>query len=185
MCSLSLHSQSRTAPINTTTRLRIHCACQSQSKPFHHFVDDLETFRMAIGPLARILAQVIVPVVAVLARALPAAYAQALQNAKKQGVNPAQATSMLRKTITQQEAFQILNLSESEASAEAIQKVRRQLTRLTWTNGVHSHFRLFPSNTINIWRQTMSAKEVASTCNRKFIGQKSFFKNSRKAPERK
>lgn len=122
MCSLSLHSQSRTAPINTTTRLRIHCACQSQSKPFHHFVDDLETFRMAIGPLARILAQVIVPVVAVLARALPAAYAQALQNAKKQGVNPAQATSMLRKTITQQEAFQILNLSESEASAEAIQK---------------------------------------------------------------
>ena len=32
---------------------------------------------MAIGPFARILAQIVVPVVAVLARAIPAAYGQA------------------------------------------------------------------------------------------------------------
>jgi hypothetical protein len=80
---------------------------------------------MAIGPLARIIAQVIVPVVAVLARALPAAYAQALQNAKKSGVSSTESMQqMLRKTITRQEALQILNLSEETATAEAIQKVR-------------------------------------------------------------
>jgi import inner membrane translocase subunit TIM16 len=81
---------------------------------------------MAIGPLARIIAQVIVPVVAVLARALPAAYAQALQNAKKSGVSSTAESmqQMLRKTITRQEALQILNLSEETATAEAIQKVR-------------------------------------------------------------
>jgi hypothetical protein len=79
---------------------------------------------MAIGPLARVLAQVIVPVVAVLARALPAAYAEALQNARKAGVNAApQAASMLRKTLSKQEALQILNISESEATAEAVQMV--------------------------------------------------------------
>jgi len=75
--------------------------------------------------LARILAQVIVPVVAVLARALPAAYAQALQNARKAGVDHNEATkSMLRKTISKSEALQILNFkNEKEATAEAIQKV--------------------------------------------------------------
>ena len=80
---------------------------------------------MAAGPLARLLAQVIVPVVAVLARALPAAYAQALQNARKSGVTAAEAAPTFRKRITRSEALQVLNLTEKEAaSSEAIQKVR-------------------------------------------------------------
>ena len=79
---------------------------------------------MAIGPFARILAQVVVPVIAVLARALPAAYAQALNNAKKSGTTAETVQNALRKTVSRQEALQILNLSEQEAaaSAEAVQK---------------------------------------------------------------
>jgi hypothetical protein len=77
------------------------------------------------GPLVRILLQLVVPVVAVLARALPAAYSQALQNARKAGVSGEEAAkSMLRKTLTKSEALQILNLTEKDATVEAIQKVR-------------------------------------------------------------
>ncbi len=77
---------------------------------------------MAIGPLARIVAQIIVPVVAILARALPAAYSQALQNARKAGMNSEQAASaMLRRTLTKEEALQILNVTEKEASPQQIQ----------------------------------------------------------------
>jgi hypothetical protein len=80
-----------------------------------------------LGPLVRLLAQMVIPVVAVLARALPAAYAQALQNAKKAGVDgaPAAAASILRKTVSRSEALQILNLTEKQAvaSPEVIQKV--------------------------------------------------------------
>lgn len=75
---------------------------------------------MAIGPLARLLAQVVVPLIAVMARAIPAAYAQALNNAKKSGT--ATADNVLRKTIARQEALQILNLSETEATAEAVER---------------------------------------------------------------
>ena len=83
---------------------------------------------MAVGPLARLLAQLVVPVISVLARALPAAYAQALQNARKagmdQGPNAANAASQfLRRRMHPSEAFQIMNISEQEASAEIIQKV--------------------------------------------------------------
>jgi mitochondrial import inner membrane translocase subunit TIM16 len=80
---------------------------------------------MAVGPIARLLAQVIVPVIAIVARALPAAYAQALQNAKKNGTAAATAaseSSLLRKAISRSEALQILNLTESEATAEAVQR---------------------------------------------------------------
>ncbi|KAL7565091.1 hypothetical protein ACA910_005099 [Epithemia clementina (nom. ined.)] len=80
---------------------------------------------MAIGPFARIIAQVVVPLVAVLARALPAAYQQALHNARKAGMDAntaAAASSILRRTISKQEALQILNISEAEASMEAVQK---------------------------------------------------------------
>lgn len=85
---------------------------------------------MAIGPLARVLAQLVVPVVAILARALPAAYAQALQNAKKAGVDGA-AAPLLRKVLTKQEALQILNLREGKATAEAVQKVSCSRRRIT------------------------------------------------------
>eukprot|EP00977_Amphora_coffeiformis_P022840 scaffold11639_cov172-Amphora_coffeaeformis.AAC.17 len=82
-----------------------------------------------LGPLARLFAQLVVPVVAVLARAIPAAYSQALQNARKSGINvetAAKASTFLRKTMTKSEALQILNLSENEATAEAIAKVRKK-----------------------------------------------------------
>lgn len=78
---------------------------------------------MAIGPLARLLAQVVVPVIAVLARALPAAYAQALNNAKKSGASAAATDyNVLRKVISRTEALQVLNLTEAEATAEAVQR---------------------------------------------------------------
>lgn len=78
---------------------------------------------MAVGPLARIIAQVIVPAIAVLVRALPAAYAQALGNARKGGVTAAQ--SITKKVMSKEEALQILNLHQEEKlTAEAIQKVR-------------------------------------------------------------
>jgi len=79
---------------------------------------------MAPGPLLKLLAQIVVPVVAVLARALPAAYAQALQNARKSGVNAAEAAApVFGKRISRSEALQVLNLTEAEASSpEAIQK---------------------------------------------------------------
>lgn len=81
---------------------------------------------MAIGPIARIVAQLVVPVVAVLARALPAAYSQALQNARKAGVDAAEASApVFGKRISKSEALQVLNLTEEEIASnpEAIQKV--------------------------------------------------------------
>lgn len=82
---------------------------------------------MAVGPLARLLAQLVVPVVAVLARALPAAYAQALQNARKAGVTHKDATqSLLRKAISRTEALQVLNLTEQEAANPEI------IRRVSW-----------------------------------------------------
>mmetsp|Transcript_29887 Transcript_29887/g.72435 ORF Transcript_29887/g.72435 Transcript_29887/m.72435 type:complete len:138 (+) Transcript_29887:252-665(+) len=80
---------------------------------------------MAVGPFARILAQIVVPVVAVLARALPAAYSQALQNARKAGVDATAeaAAPVFGKRISRSEALQVLNLTEAEAAnPEAIQK---------------------------------------------------------------
>mmetsp|Transcript_18297 Transcript_18297/g.50787 ORF Transcript_18297/g.50787 Transcript_18297/m.50787 type:complete len:148 (-) Transcript_18297:132-575(-) len=79
-----------------------------------------------LGPFARILAQVIVPIAASLARALPAAYAQALQNARKSGVHAAESAAktnpVFGKRITRSEALQVLNLAEAEATPEAIHK---------------------------------------------------------------
>lgn len=87
---------------------------------------------MAVGPFARLLAQIVVPVVAVLARALPAAYAQALQNARRAGVDAAEASApVFGKRISRAEALQVLNLTENEVAAnpEAIQKVSYSLKK--------------------------------------------------------
>jgi mitochondrial import inner membrane translocase subunit TIM16 len=90
---------------------------------------------MAVGPLARLLAQVIVPVIAVMARALPAAYAQALQNARKAGVSAStEATApVFGKRISRSEALQVLNVTEQELAAdpELIQKVRPVVVWMT------------------------------------------------------
>ena len=96
---------------------------------------------MAVGPLARILAQVVVPVIAVLARSLPAAYAQALNNAKKAGTTAETVQTALRKKVSRQEALQILNLSEEEATAEAVQKqFERYMKQNEVRNGTGSFY---------------------------------------------
>ena len=81
-----------------------------------------------IGPFARVVMQVVVPVIAVLARALPAAYSAAVQNAKKNGGQAAKqgfegATPWQAARMSRSEALQVMNLTEQEATAEAIQKV--------------------------------------------------------------
>lgn len=81
---------------------------------------------MAVGPFARILAQVVVPIVAVLARAIPAAYGQALNNARKAGVDATEAAApVFGKRITRSEALQVLNITEQEIKADPkiVQKV--------------------------------------------------------------
>jgi hypothetical protein len=80
---------------------------------------------MAAGPLGRIIAQAVILGISIISRALPVAYAQALQNAKKGGATTQQ---ILRKTIAKEEALQILNLSEKQLTAEAIQKVKMEKT---------------------------------------------------------
>lgn len=73
---------------------------------------------MAVGPLARLLAQVIVPVIAVVARALPAAYAQALQQARKAGGGSASTTAssnpFAAPKLSTHEARLILNVTEQD-----------------------------------------------------------------------
>mmetsp|Transcript_24408 Transcript_24408/g.40472 ORF Transcript_24408/g.40472 Transcript_24408/m.40472 type:complete len:140 (+) Transcript_24408:487-906(+) len=78
---------------------------------------------MAPLPLGRIIAQVIVPLVAVLARAIPAAYSQAINNARRNGVDSSKAvTQVLTRQLEKSEALMILNLVEKEATAEAVEK---------------------------------------------------------------
>mmetsp|Transcript_5607 Transcript_5607/g.9553 ORF Transcript_5607/g.9553 Transcript_5607/m.9553 type:complete len:142 (+) Transcript_5607:146-571(+) len=83
---------------------------------------------MALGPLARILAQGVVAGIAVLARSLPAAYAAALQNARKSGADKAAGEAALKGAsflgkarMPKDEALMVLNVTEHEATAEAIQ----------------------------------------------------------------
>lgn len=84
---------------------------------------------MAVGPLARILAQIVVPVIAVLARTIPAAYGQALRNARKGGIDATEAAApVFGKKISRSEALQVLNLAEAEATPEAVQKVSEYAT---------------------------------------------------------
>jgi|Transcript_3143 import inner membrane translocase subunit TIM16 len=91
---------------------------------------------MAIGPFARILAQVVVPVVAVLARAIPAAYGQALNNARKAGVDATEAAApVFGKRITRSEALQVLNITEQEIKADP-KIVQNQFERYFAANDV-------------------------------------------------
>ena len=77
-----------------------------------------------IGPVVKIIAQVAAVGAMVLARALPAAYAKALQNAKKGGAGAASTTESIltRNKLQLSEALQIMNLTEGEVTAEAVQK---------------------------------------------------------------
>jgi import inner membrane translocase subunit TIM16 len=99
---------------------------------------------MAIGPLGRIIAQIIVPAIAIMARTLPAAYAAALENARKSGVGADAAAgdaarkgaSFLGKArMSKDEALMVLNLTESDVSVDA---VRRQYERYFEANRVEN-----------------------------------------------
>ena len=84
---------------------------------------------MAIGPLARILAQTVVMGIGILARALPAAYGAALQNAKRSGAEAAVKSgseSILgRKKMALDEAMQVLNIpSTQDVTPQRVQQVR-------------------------------------------------------------
>lgn len=76
---------------------------------------------MPAGPFARVLAQVVVPIIAVVARALPAAYAQALNNARRNGT-AATANTLRRKALSTTEAADILNLNQETMTAEQIEQ---------------------------------------------------------------
>lgn len=86
---------------------------------------------MALGPIARVAAQAVVAGIAVLARAIPAAYGQAIANARKSGAGAATNAAsgeggfMARRVMARDEAMQVLNLTEAECTAEAVQKVSK------------------------------------------------------------
>ena len=82
---------------------------------------------MALGPFAKILAQGVLMGVTILARAIPAAYGAALQNAKKGGVDAAKAGEgfISRNKMAVDEALMVLNIEKNEAvTAELVQQVR-------------------------------------------------------------
>lgn len=95
---------------------------------------------LAIGPLARIIAQLIVPAIAIIAKTLPAAYAAALQNARKSGVADSAtdvtnkgASFLGRARMSKDEALQVLNLNEHDCNVETVQ---RQYERYFEANSV-------------------------------------------------
>ena len=80
-------------------------------------------YRKMAGPLGRVIAQILVMGVGILSRALPAAYAAAVQNAKKNGLDKAPAVARSSQ-LALDEALMILNLKESgeKVTAEMVQK---------------------------------------------------------------
>ena len=77
---------------------------------------------MAAGPLARMIAQVAVMGISILARAIPAAYGAALQNARKGGMDAAKAAGgeagsiFGGKRMSLDEALLVLNIEVSGSS---------------------------------------------------------------------
>ena len=95
---------------------------------------------LAIGPFARLIAQLIVPAIAIIAKTLPAAYAAALQNARKSGVADSAtdvtnkgASFLGRARMSKDEALQVLNLNEHDCNVETVQ---RQYERYFEANSV-------------------------------------------------
>jgi len=81
---------------------------------------------MALGPIAKVVAQATLMGLSILARAIPAAYGAALQNAKKGGVDAAKASEgvFTKKRIQLDEALMIMNLEKGDVTPEIVQKVR-------------------------------------------------------------
>ncbi len=84
---------------------------------------------MALGPLAKVVAQAALMGLTILARAIPAAYGAALQNAKKGGVDAARASEgvFIKKRMKLDEALMIMNLDKSDVTAETVQKVSNSI----------------------------------------------------------
>ena len=85
---------------------------------------------MALGPIARVLAQAAVMGVTILLRAIPAAYGAALQNARKNGVDAAAASAKNgggvfgARRMALDEAMMVLNLeSKTDLDPKLIQQV--------------------------------------------------------------
>ena len=81
---------------------------------------------MALGPIAKVVAQATLMGLSILARAIPAAYGAALQNAKKGGVDAAKASEgvFTKKRMQLDEALMIMNLEKGDVTPEIVQKVR-------------------------------------------------------------
>jgi len=79
---------------------------------------------MALGPMAKVIAQAAVMGISILARAIPAAYGAALQNARKGGVEAAKSSEgvFTKKRMKLDEALMILNLEQSGVTPEAVQQ---------------------------------------------------------------
>jgi import inner membrane translocase subunit TIM16 len=102
---------------------------------------------MALGPLGRIIAQSVVAGIAIIARTLPAAYAAALENARKSGTtaNEASGTDPLKKgasflgkaRMSKDEAYMVLNLTEEEVSKD-VTSIQRQYDRYFAANAVEN-----------------------------------------------
>lgn len=101
---------------------------------------------MALGPLGRIIAQSVVAGIAIIARTLPAAYAAALENARKSGTTANEAstdplkkgTSFLGKAqMSKDEAYMVLNLTEEEVSKD-VTSIQRQYDRYFGANAVEN-----------------------------------------------
>jgi import inner membrane translocase subunit TIM16 len=96
---------------------------------------------LAIGPFARLIAQLVVPAIAIIAKTLPAAYAAALQNARKSGVADGATEAAMNKgasflgraRMSKDEALQVLNLNEHDCDVESVQ---RQYERYFEANSV-------------------------------------------------
>jgi import inner membrane translocase subunit TIM16 len=106
---------------------------------------------MAMGPLGRIVTQTVVAGIAIIARTLPAAYAAALDNARKSGIANEQASSssdpankkgggggasfLGRARMSKDEALMVLNLTEEELARD-VASVQRQYDRYFAVNAI-------------------------------------------------
>lgn len=100
---------------------------------------------MALGPLARVLVQTAVAGIAILARALPAAYGKALQNARKSGMDAAGGAAagegvaagiFTKKRMKKDEALAVLNLQEMKEEEVDLVLVQKQYDRYFAANAV-------------------------------------------------
>jgi hypothetical protein len=80
---------------------------------------------MALGPIAKVIAQAALMSLSILARAIPAAYGAALQNAKKGGVDAAKASEGVfsKNRMKLDESLMIMNIDKADVTPELVQKV--------------------------------------------------------------